>query len=54
MATQSMGQVDINDYIDASKPIELIIENKNDSISILNTPKIKLISTDDLLAVRLS
>jgi hypothetical protein len=48
MATQScMGQVDINDYIDTSKPIELIIENKNDSVSILNTPKIKLISSDE-------
>jgi hypothetical protein len=47
MINGCMRPVDINEYIDTSRPIDLIINDGKDSVSILNIPKIKLTNTDE-------
>ena len=40
--TSCSTEIDIDDYVDNSKPIELIVKSKNDSVKFINRPKILL------------
>lgn len=46
VAISCNGQININDYLDSSRPIQIKIDDKTDSISILNTPKLTITKED--------
>jgi hypothetical protein len=46
VAISCNGQVNINDYIDSSRPIQLKIDDRSDSISIFNIPELTITKED--------
>jgi len=42
LLTRCSTEIDVVDYVDNSKPIELIIKSKNDSTEFINRPKVLL------------
>jgi hypothetical protein len=46
VAISCSTQININDYIDSSRPIQLKIDDKTDSISSFDTPRLTIIKED--------
>jgi hypothetical protein len=46
VAISCSGQININDYIDRSQPIQLTTDNQTDSFSIVSKPKLTITKED--------